>query len=281
MSCRALLPVALVDGDGEFTFRVGVMAGADVVPVVDDGDLVLGDPEPLQHLLVVPQAAHVAQLAEPSGVVLALGQEVTPEPEPRPRGHFVRKIERITYRPQEEWRERPDFPELDQFMDEQVELGRDPHQTIAVELTAAPPDVAARLGLDSIGTVVVRRRVRYLDGVPFNTNDSYYPLDLVEGSEIMLPPDIGRGANQVLAELGAEQTHAVDEIEIRMPSPDEAERLEIGLGVPVAMHRATGYTADGRPVRVVRNVLPGDRHLIVFERSRGRDSTTPSSNAHP
>ncbi|MEJ2863069.1 hypothetical protein [Actinomycetospora flava] len=34
------------------------------------------------------------------------------------------------------------------------------------------------------------------------------------------------------------------------------------------MHRVTGYTDDGRPVRVVRNVLPGDRHLIAFERTR-------------
>ncbi|MEJ2863070.1 hypothetical protein [Actinomycetospora flava] len=41
----------------------------------------------------------------------------------------------------------------------------------------------------------------------------------MQGSEIMHPADIGRGANQVLAELGAEQTHAVDEIEVRMPTP--------------------------------------------------------------
>jgi DNA-binding GntR family transcriptional regulator len=74
--------------------------------------------------------------------------------------------------------------------------------------------------------------------------------------------------NQVLAELGAEQSRAVDEIEVRMPTPDEAGRLEIGLDVPVAMHRVTGYTEDGHPVRVVRNVLPGDRHLIAFERTR-------------
>lgn len=186
----------------------------------------------------------------------------------RPRGHFVRTIERLTYRPQKEWRERPAYPDLDQFMDEQVELGRKPEQTIAVELAEPPADVAARLNLPDGGTVVVRKRVRYLDGVPFNTNDSYFPRALVEGSEIMLPADIGRGANVVLAELGAEQTHAVDEIEVRMPTPDEASRLEIGLGVPVAMHRITGYTAEGRPVRVVRNVLPGDRHVVVFERSR-------------
>lgn len=186
----------------------------------------------------------------------------------RPRGHFVRQIERLTYRPQKEWRKRPAHPELDQFMDEQVELGRKPSQTIAVELATPPADVAARLKLGEDDTVVIRKRVRYLDGVPFNTNDSYFPLELVQGSEIMHPADIGRGANQVLAELGAEQTHAVDEIEVRMPTPEEASRLEIGLGVPVAMHRVTGYTAGGRPVRVVRNVLPGDRHLVVFERRR-------------
>jgi DNA-binding GntR family transcriptional regulator len=73
---------------------------------------------------------------------------------------------------------------------------------------------------------VARKRVRHLDGLPFNNSDSYYPLALVDGSEITRPADVARGTNQVLTELGEEQVRAIDEIEIRIPIPEEAHRLD-------------------------------------------------------
>ncbi|MQA14711.1 MAG: UTRA domain-containing protein [Pseudonocardiaceae bacterium] len=203
----------------------------------------------------------------------------------RPRGHFVRQVDRMIYRPQSEWRPQPASPEMDRFMEEQTSLGREPSQVIGVELVTPPDEVARRLDLDSDQTAVVRRRVRFIDGMPFNTNDSYYPMTLVEGSPIMYPADIPQGANQVLTELGAEQVRAIDEIEVRMPTPDEVHRLDLSAGVPVAVHRLTGYTHDGRPVRCTINVLPGDRHVILFERAKPApehetDSTTPGGEPH-
>ena len=131
-----------------------------------------------------------------------------------------------------------------------------------------PADVKRGLNLNDGEPVVVRRRVRYLDGEPFNTNDSYFPLALVQDTEIMRPDDIARGANEVLAEKGFLQAQALDELHIRMPTPNEAQRLNLGPGTPVAYQIVTGYAEDGRPIRVVLNVLPGDRHVIAFERHR-------------
>lgn len=184
----------------------------------------------------------------------------------RPRGHFVRRTRRRVYRPQREWRPHPTYPQLPQVAED--EGGETSSRILAVELVAAPPDVADRLGLDDGETVVVRRRTHAVDTVPVSAEDAYYPLELAQGSDLLRPADTGREANEVLAELGVEQNHAVDEIEVRMPTPDEANRLEIGFGVPVAVHRVTGYTSDDEPVRVVRTVLPGDRHVVVFERAR-------------
>src|SRR4029078_2743630 len=118
---------------------------------------------------------------------------------------------------------------------------------------------------------LVRRRVRSLDGEPFNINDSYFPLKFVQDSEVMQPHDIARGANQGLTERGYEEIRALDEIYGRMPTPDEATRLRLGPGTPVACHMVTGLTREGLPVRVVINVLPGDRHVIVYERNRLED----------
>ena len=186
------------------------------------------------------------------------------------RGWFVRERQQLVYRPQEEFRPVPASAEMDHFMAARTAEGRQPSQTIEVAIVTPPEPVARRLGLQEGEPAVVRRRVRSLDGEPWNTNDSYFPLSLVDGSEIMTPVDIARGASQVLAELGYYQDRALDEVHIRMPTPDEMRRLALGPGTPVAIHVVTGYTESGQPVRVVVNVLPGDRHVIAWERQRPR-----------
>lgn len=193
----------------------------------------------------------------------------------RPRGYFVRSRRPMVYRPQAEFRKRPLSPEMDAFLTQMSEEGREASQHIEVQVITPPRDIRERLRLSKGELVAVRRRVRFVDGVPYNTNDSHYPLALVQDTEIMNPDDIARGANVVLAELGHEQVRALDEIQIRMPTPDEADRLQLGPGTPVAVHLCTGFTNDGRPVRAVVNVLPGDRHVITFERSRSSLGADP------
>lgn len=186
----------------------------------------------------------------------------------RPQGHFVRRRQPMVFRPQAEFQKRPSSPEMDAFVTEYSAEGREPRQEIEVAIVEPPADVAKRLHLEPGDLVAVRKRVRYLDGEPFNINDSYFPLSIVRDSEIMRPEDIGRGANEVLTELGYRQVRALDELYVRMPTPDETHRLDLRPGTPVGYHVATGYTADGRPVRVAITVLPGDRHVISYERRR-------------
>ena len=186
----------------------------------------------------------------------------------RPQGHFVRRRQPMVFRPQAEFRERPYTPEMDAFVTEYSAEGREPRQDIEVAIVEPPADVAKRLQMEPGELVAVRKRVRYLDGEPFNTNDSYFPLSIVRDSEIMRPEHIGRGANEVLAELGCRQVRALDELYVRMPAPEEVHRLDLGPGTPVGVHVTTGHTSDGRPVRVAVTVLPGDRHVISYERRR-------------
>ncbi|GAB2571895.1 hypothetical protein GCM10027168_00760 [Streptomyces capparidis] len=186
----------------------------------------------------------------------------------RPQGHFVRKRQPMVFRPQAEFRKRPYSPEMDAFMTEFSAEGREPRQEIEVAIVEPPHEVAKRLHLEPGELVAVRKRVRYLDGEPFNINDSYFPLSIVRDSEIMRPEDISRGANEVLAELGYRQVRALDELYVRMPTPDETHRLDLGPGTPVGYHLVTGYTTEGKPVRVAITVLPGDRHVITYERLR-------------
>ncbi|GAB2616334.1 GntR family transcriptional regulator [Streptomyces capparidis] len=187
-------------------------------------------------------------------------------------GVFVRTWHPLVYRPQSEFRRKP--PTVDIFTNLLESEGRDGGQTIEV-VTCIPDEwVRRRLQLDPGERVAVRRRTSYVDGdEPFATDDSYVSLKLVEGSEWMTPGSVERGTNQVLAELGHRLVQALDEIYIRMPRPAEAERLKLSVGTPVAELISTGHDHQGRPVQVTSCVLPGDRHVIVYERNAQQGDT--------
>ncbi|THJ76072.1 GntR family transcriptional regulator [Candidatus Frankia alpina] len=191
----------------------------------------------------------------------------------RPRGYFVRRRRHMTYRPQQELLVTDGAPAMDRFHRSVAEEGRTPSQTIDVSIVVPPREIATRLRLNAGETAAVRRRVRSIDGEPFNINDSYYPLSIVQGSEIVLPHDIARGANRVLAELGHRQVGLRHHLISRMPTPSERHRLQLSPGTPVTVHYLTGYTAEGIPVRAVENVLPGDRHEVLIE-----DGQVPPDN---
>jgi len=179
-------------------------------------------------------------------------------------GYFVRRLTHFAYRPQDDFRRGSVIAEADSFT--LAAKGRNPSQRIEVMIVPAPEDVQRRLGVEDGEFVVLRRRLRFVDGEPFQINDSYYPRDVAEGTDVMRSADIPRGANQVLADHGFVQVRALDEIWVRMPSRDEADRLHILPGTPVAEHVITGFTAANRAVRMVRAILPGDRNVITFDR---------------
>ena len=184
----------------------------------------------------------------------------------RPLGYFVRDRHRMDYRPQSDLKPRPGDAPRDVFLTEQDLAGRDPAQSIDVAIVQPPPLVAERLRFAPGELAVVRRRVRFLEGQPFYSNDSYFPMRVAEGTAVMSPVDMPRGANLEIARHGHVQVRAVDEFFVRMPTPDEVVRLDLSPGTPVAVHLITGFSADGQPLRCVLSVLPGDRHVIIYDR---------------
>ncbi|WP_067132910.1 GntR family transcriptional regulator [Microtetraspora malaysiensis] len=184
----------------------------------------------------------------------------------RRRGTFVRERRPLLLRPQHELLPlRTGEPRSDAFVHAVTSEGREAGQDIEVAIVEPPEDVATRLALADRALAVVRRRLRYVDGQPYNTNDSYFPYVIVADSEIARPGDIRRGGNRVLEELGHPQVRVVDDISARMPTPDEASRLQIEPGTPVVVYVRVGYDPEDVPVRVAVSVLPADKHLIRYE----------------
>lgn len=175
------------------------------------------------------------------------------------KGVTVREQRHIVYRPQSEFKPR-------------TSRAQTLSQSIDVAVEAAPPLIAERLGLAIGARVIVRKRVRSLDGEPFNINDTYYSYELAANTELMDPIDIPQGSNNVLADFGYREVRAIDEFYVRMPHPEEIRRLRLSPGTPVAVHYVTGYTAKDEPTRCDVFVLPGDRHVILYERIHPDDA---------
>lgn len=181
------------------------------------------------------------------------------------RGRVVRNRRTMVYRPQDESEPRRSST-TDRFTTALSEEGRQPSQTIAVVVEQVSGIIAERLGVPEGTSAVVRKRVRSLDGEPFNIDDTYYLLSLAANTAVMEPLDVPKGSNALIEELIGPEVRAVDEFYIRMPNPEEVRRLNLSTGTPVAIHYCTGYTKDEKVVRVDYFVIPGDRHVIVYDR---------------
>jgi GntR family transcriptional regulator len=180
------------------------------------------------------------------------------------RGTVVRERRPLLIHPQRELQPQPEETR-EAFAWAVSQEGRAPSQNIEVAIVHPIEEIASRLELPDDELAVVRRRLRFVDGQPYNTNDSYFPLTLVADSEITRPGDIVRGANKVLEELGHPQVRMVDDIWARMPNSSEAEMLQLELGTPVVVYVRVGYDESDTPVRVAVSVLPSDKHLIRYE----------------
>lgn len=162
----------------------------------------------------------------------------------------------------------------DSYTTDVKRAGRQPHQEFRVELLPVPADVAARLSIEAGADSVLRFCLRYMDGVPWSTQATYYPMWLAEGTRIAQPGDIAEGTTRYLADRGIEQIGYYDEMATRMPTPEEARNLQIGPGVPVLIWMRTGYDKE-RPIRCTVTTLRGDLNRVAFEHgdlsARGED----------
>lgn len=215
------------------------------------------EPEVARTYGVSRQTARYAlQMLEQRGLVIV---------RPR-RGRIVRSGQRLIWRLSEfELPENTGLASSDAWETDIESQGHDPtQQDLEVETIRPPRDIAARLNLDPDKDLcVVRRHLRYIDGKPGITSDDYFDEAIVRGTELAAPEDTTR--EDILKEAGYEQTYDVDDIIVRMPTPDETRRLAIGTGIPVAELTRTAYTAKDKPVRVMIAIIPGDVLVLRYK----------------
>ncbi|BAU84730.1 gntR family transcriptional regulator [Streptomyces laurentii] len=157
------------------------------------------------------------------------------------------------------------FPQNgDAYNTDVTAAGRRPSQTFRVEVAPATEYVAERIRVARESTTVLRFCHRFVDDVPWSTQATYYPDWLVkEAPRLAEPGDIEEGTTRYLAGIGVEQVGYRDEIETRMPTPEEARLLDISAG-PVLLWTRTGYS-DTKPIRCTITTLRGDLNRLAYE----------------
>ncbi|MFI6770977.1 GntR family transcriptional regulator [Streptomyces sp. NPDC050355] len=129
----------------------------------------------------------------------------------------------------------------------------------------AGDSVAARLAIAPGAAVCVRSRRFVLDGKPVLLSTSFLPADLVAGSAITQPDSGPGGIYARLAELGAGPVRFREEVRVRMPSSDEAERLRLPSGTPVILISRTAVTEEGRAVEVNEMTLDSSAYVLEYD----------------
>jgi GntR family transcriptional regulator len=147
-----------------------------------------------------------------------------------------------------------------------------------VEISYANEVVASELQLAEGSQVVSRQQERYIDGIPYALQTTFYPMSLVQlgAFKLVEPRGIPEGVTRYLEEtLGINQTSQRETITVRRA--DSNELLFFGLpddrGSVIEIRR-TGFDESGRPLCFTVTAYPADRNKFVLS------TVNPSATTH-
>jgi GntR family transcriptional regulator len=158
--------------------------------------------------------------------------------------------------------------ELTSFTEEMRARGMVPStRLLRAELVTATPPVAAALDLAAAGRLVQIERLRLCDGEPVAIEIAHFAFPDVER---LLHLDLSGSIYALLRErLGIVPSEAIQEIEARLASASERQRLRLNEGAPVLQIYRTTLGRDRRPFEYVQSVYRCDRYRFVTRLMRG------------
>jgi GntR family transcriptional regulator len=136
-----------------------------------------------------------------------------------------------------------------------------------VEVLTPSENVAARMRIKPGTQVVSRHQQRFIDGVPFSRQTSFYPIEFVtsgKAPELLLASDMPEGTLRYLEErTGLKQVGYRDWITARTPDQEEQAFFRIPHDATVFEIFRTGFDQNTEPLRVTVTVFPADRNQFL------------------
>jgi GntR family transcriptional regulator len=141
---------------------------------------------------------------------------------------------------------------------------------LQVEIQEASDYVSSELRIPEGTQVISRHQRRFIDGIPWSMQTSYYPMEFANrGAErLMSASIISEGTVQYLADtLHIHQVGYRDWITVRTANSTEENffRLLSDGRVPMYEIYGTAFGGDGIPMRLTITVYPADRNQFIVD----------------
>lgn len=174
----------------------------------------------------------------------------------RGRGVYVRKVRLITSRSADYTSPPADGTTNYRAKSRNVEISE----------VVPPDDVAEKLGLNEGIRALRRSRLMVEEGEPVELVSSYFPVEIARGTELDDVKPIKGSTLSALKRLGYPPRHPAREwVQTRMPTAEEARKLDLPPGTPVLRLVRLTCTDGGQPIEVLDMVFGGNRYLLEYE----------------
>src|SRR6202042_765130 len=132
-----------------------------------------------------------------------------------------------------------------------------------VAVVTVSPEVAPLLDIPLGSQVVSRSQDRYIDGIPWSLQTTFYLMDFITkgATELLMAKDIDGGAVKYLAdEIGIRQSGYRDWITGRLADDEEQAFFGIGHNAAVFSASRVAFDQDNKPMRLTVTIFPVDRN---------------------
>ncbi|HVL52403.1 MAG TPA: UTRA domain-containing protein [Actinomycetota bacterium] len=133
----------------------------------------------------------------------------------------------------------------------------------------APQTVASRMGVERGTALLERRRLMLVDGVPVRLAISYFPTDAPEAGELAGDTFLPGGLQELFDRHGRRFQRAEETLVARLPTPVEAEVLQISPAEPVVEILRTSYDDRQSPVHTLQTICAASRHVFPVTQAPG------------
>jgi GntR family transcriptional regulator len=251
--------------DGRVDRRPASERLADVLRhAIERGDLAPGSRLPSErelaerHGIARNTARQAIALLSQSGLVTA----------EHGRGVFVRPAVAVIRLGNDRYSPRHRVTGLSPFLLECAKQGKTGRfEVLSIERVVPPADVAGRLQLSPKSKFVLRREnVFWADDDPVQRVTTWVPWSIAQGTTL-LNDEVGHpfGIHGILEERGHTMARILEEVNARMPTPDERQRLRMPPGVPVLDVLHTSIDTGGEPYELTRFVLRADLSGLHYD----------------
>lgn len=151
------------------------------------------------------------------------------------------------------------------FLADAAARGFTPSSSVKIRFEQADARTAEHLAIDEGAEITVRDRVMRADGLVVQLAVSRLPRDFTRGTAIEEVNTGKGGAYARLEEAGHQIGRFVEHVGARMPTPDEANLLQLAEGVPIVTVTRVAYSTEGTPLEMNDMVLAGDRYELSYE----------------